>query len=258
MGFEGQSATAVPAPQRPISARIRSRLWPAGRRLRGFSTTALWLLLVFCKPHPAHGQPVPEVAPAATAASSEGWSRRLARSHFDRALELEQRGDIAQALREYTETVAIDSTLGEAYARLGALRERMGDPREAELVYSEGVRLGDDRARSLLARSHLYRAAGRSSLALSDLEAAVELDPTREALEELAHHYVEAQAWSAALAVFRRIASSALVSGNTASLDAARLEVRALRVLAAETDPSTQHAKKHDWVGRALISIARR
>ncbi len=107
---------------------------------------------------------------AGNAASSEGWSRRLARSHFERALELEQRGDIAQALREYTECIAIDSTLGEAYLRLGALRERLGDAREAELVYSEAVRLGDSRSRALLQRSHLHRAAGRSAQARSDLE----------------------------------------------------------------------------------------
>ncbi len=182
----------------------------------------------------------------------------MARSHFERALELEARTDIAQALREYTEAIAIDSTLGDAYVRLGALRERMGDAREAELVYSEAVRLGDSRARALLQRSRLHRAAGRSAQALSDLEVSVELDPNPEALAELAHHYVEAHAWSAALAAYRRIAGSALESGDNASLASARLEVRALRVLAAETDPSTGRAQKHDWVARALISISRR
>jgi tetratricopeptide (TPR) repeat protein len=220
------------------------------------------LLLTLAAARPAHGQPAqiaaPPPVPAAATANAEGWSRRLARSHFERALEHERRGDIAQALREYTETIAIDSTLGEAYSRLGALRERLGDPREAELVYSEGVRLGDSRARALLDRSHLHRAAGQRALALRDLEASVELDPNGPALQELAQHYVEAQAWSAALATCRRIANAALQSGDSAALETARLEVRALRVLAAETDPSTQHAKKHDWVGRALISIARR
>ena len=160
-------------------------------------------------------------------------------------------------MREYTESIAIDSTLGEGYSRLGALRERLGDPREAELVYSEAVRLGDTRARALLDRSHLRRTAGQHALALADLEASVDLEPSRPALAELAQHYVEARAWSAALATFRRIAKSAQIEGDGAGLEVARLEVRALRVLAAETDPSTQHAKKHDWVARALISISR-
>jgi len=189
----------------------------------------------------------------------ESWTRRLANSHYQRATELEQRGDILQALREYSETIAIDSTLGDAYLRLGALRERMGDPREAELIYSEAIRLGDSRAQALVQRSHLHRAAGRSTQAVSDLEAAVELEPNRDALQELAQHYVEAHAWPAALAAFRRIASSALASGDAAAAENARLEVRALRVLAAEADPSTQPpAQKRAWIGRALAHIARR
>ncbi|HEY3256420.1 MAG TPA: hypothetical protein VGJ91_20815 [Polyangiaceae bacterium] len=191
-------------------------------------------------------------------ASRESWSRRLASSHYERATELERRGDIAQALREYSETIAIDSTLGDAYLRLGALRERMGDAREAELIYSEAIRLGDARAQALVQRSHLHRAAGHTQKAVSDLEAAVELEPNREALQELAQHYVEAHAWAAALASFRRIASSAQANGDSAAAETAQLEVRALRVLAAEADPSTQPVKKHDWVGRSLAHIARR
>jgi tetratricopeptide (TPR) repeat protein len=256
----------VPRLQRWNLARIRKRLWAAGRTLRGFFTTARpavstgslrFALALFvagaafaCAPSALAQSPAPATA------SVESWSRRLARSHFERALELEQRGDIAQALREYTESIAVDSTLGEAYVRLGDLRERMGDAREAELVYSEAARLGDSRAHALLQRSHLYRAAGRSREALRDLETSVELDANREALAELAHHYVEAHAWSAALATVRRLAQSALASGDNTTYEAARLEVRALRVLAAETDPSSERVSKHDWVGRALVRIA--
>ena len=265
MAFGGQSATAVPAPQRPNLARFCNRMWSVGRALRGYPTTALRalvLLALLASSSPASAQataasPSPAPSPAA-AASSEGWSRRLARSHYERAVTLDQRGDIAQALREYSESIAIDSTLGDAYLGLGALRERMGDAREAELVYSAALRLGDARARTLLQRSHLHRAAGHRAQALADLEASVELDASREALAELAHHYVEAQAWSAALATFRRIASLAQAAGDNPALETARLEVRALRVLAAETDPSTQRPKRHDWVGRALVNIARR
>jgi len=104
----------------------------------------------------------------------------------------------------------------------------------------------------------LHRAAGRSKQALSDLESAVELEPNREALLELAQHYVEAHAWVAALATFRRIASSAQASGESAVAESARLEVRALRVLAAESDASEEPSKRHDWVGRSLARIARR
>jgi hypothetical protein len=69
---------------------------------------------------------------------------------------------------------------------------------------------------------------------------------------------VEAHAWAAALATFRRIASSAQASGDSAAEGSARLEVRALRVLAAEADPSSAPVRRHDWVGRSLSRIARR
>jgi len=227
-------------------------MWPRGRTSRGPRYTwlgGLCLLLSLSLARPADAQ---------VSAVSESWSRRLAQSHYLRATELERRGDIAQALREYTETIAIDGTLGDAYLRLALLRERMGDIREAELIYAEAIRLGDTRAQALIQRSHLYRAAGRTEKAIADLQAAVELEPKREALQELAQHYVEAHAWAAALAAFRRIAASALESGDSAAAESARLEVRALRVLAAEVDPSTEPVKKHDWVGRALGHIARR
>ena len=225
-------------------------MWPRGRNARGYRHTArralLTLIFVFIAGfgRPAHAQ-----------VAAETWSRRLANSHFQRGVELERRGDIAQALREYTETIATDSTHGAAYLRLGALRERMGDAREAELIYSEAVRLGDVRAQALVQRSHLHRAAGRSAQAVGDLEAAVELEATPQALQELAQHYVEARAWPAALATFRRIASSA--PGSAAS-ESAQLEIRALRILVAEADPITAPVRKHDWVGRALAHMARR
>jgi tetratricopeptide (TPR) repeat protein len=270
--------------------------WAFGRARRGFLTTAAIALGVLAQPHSAHAQatarfadvpaqpgsaPVaaappatspgaPTARPSATPAighaaeapptevAQMGFTRRLAQSHFERAEALERRGDIAQALSEYTQTVGIDSTLGDAYLKLGALRERMGDAREADLVYSEAVQLTDTRSKALVQRSHLRRTAGLGALALNDLEAAAELESSRAILEELARDYVELHAWSAALAVFRRIAASAEQSGDAPGLEMAHLEVRALRVLAAETDPSQERPRRHDWVARALRSIARR
>jgi tetratricopeptide (TPR) repeat protein len=282
MAFAAQSATGVPRPQRRNFHAIYKRAWLSGRALRGFSYTARLALLLLAKSHSVLAEPAarfPDVPPAATKSTTPapapaaappaaaapktpanapgGWSRNLALTHFEHAEELEQRGEIAQALSEYTASLAVDSTLGVAYLRLGSLRERIGDAREAELVYSEAVRLGDTRARALLLRSHLYRAAGQGALALRDLEAAVQLEAERPALEELAHHYVEAHAFSAALFTFRRILASAQQSGDSMGLETARLEVRALSVLVAEADPTTERGKKHDWVGRSLVSIAR-
>src|SRR5450432_3757464 len=137
IGFGTQSATSVPRPQRRIRLGFTAVMWAAGRALRGFSTTAraagatrlvtvgvaavAWLgqpsLARAQSPGPE--QRVASPVAATSAANTKGWSRRLARSHFERALALEQRGDIADALREYTLCIAIDSTLGDAYLRLG-------------------------------------------------------------------------------------------------------------------------------------------
>lgn len=283
----------VPRPQRRNFGRVyqkpATRLCAPARALRGFLTTTLIAFASLAGPALAHAQStgrfadVPSAAPEKAAtpaapavsppppisappsrppASNEppvGFTRRLAQNHFERALVLEERGDVAQALSEYSRAIEIDSTWGDAYLRLGALRERMGDPREADLVYSIAVRLTDTRVRALVQRSHLRRNAGLGADALHDLEAAIAIaDDDRSLLAELAQDYVERHAWSAALAVFRRIASLANESGETEALTHAKLEVRALRVLAAETDATREHGAKHDWVQSALASIARR
>ncbi len=270
--------------------------WATGRALRGFVTTAMIAIGALGRPASAFAQstarfedvpatapekPAPRSAPPVSAppppivpapvsapvsappsANGEppvGFSRRLAQSHLERAEVLEERGDITQALSEYSRTIEIDSTLGDAYLRLGALRERMGDPREADLVYTVAARMNDTRARALVQRSHLRRHAGLGADALRDLEAAVAIDnDNRALLAELAQDYVELHAWSAALALFRRVVALASQSGETETLSTAKLEVQALRVLAAETDPTRERGAKHDWVQSALASIARR
>ncbi len=293
MRFRPESATGVPRRQRANLPVIQRSAWSPGRTLRGWPTTALlaWLLLgqspaALAQPTArfsdastdsasrtsGSGRPAapesPMSAPTATPPTatpptatppppSEGWSRRLALTHFERGAREERSGDITQALREYTESLAIDSTLGEAYLRLGALRERMGDPREAELVYTEATRRGDARARAFWQRSRLLRAEGRSDDAIRDLENAVALEADADSLAELAHHYVEAHAFAAALFTFRRILAYAQNTGNHDAIETARLEVRALSVLAAETDLTGARVPKHDWVGRSLVSIAR-
>jgi len=295
MVFGAESATGVPRLQRPIFGHVYSKLSPASwvprRGLRGFVATALFALGLLLSTVRAAAQatarfddaPTPgseNVAPAAPVAAppapptpsiplvtpanpgatpAVGFTRRLALSHFERAELLDERGEIPLALREYSAAIEIDSTFGDAYLKLGALRERMGDPREADLVYSAATSLPDIRARALVQRSHLRRSAGLGADALRDLETAVELDEDdRALLAELAQDYVELHAWAAALAVFRRISTLASESGDARALESAQLEVRALRVLAAETDPTRERGAKHDWVSRSLASIARR
>ena len=125
--FGVESATGVPRPQRRILAGFVGGAWSRGRKLRGFSTTALCAWLLFGRANgadaepaarfadvPATVTPAPPVAPPVVsrpvaptpppaaivppvaAPPNEGWSRRLARSHFERGEEEERRGDIPQ------------------------------------------------------------------------------------------------------------------------------------------------------------------
>jgi tetratricopeptide (TPR) repeat protein len=182
----------------------------------------------------------------------------LASSYLERGTVFEARGDVALALGEYSHALAVDPSLGEAYLKLGALRERMGDPREAELVYTAATALSAARAQALFARAMLRKHAARTSEALADLETSSELDPAHDTLIELGALYTELRAWPAALAVYRRLLYDAERLGDTHASNETRLEVRALRVLAGETDASKEHGSPHDWVRLALSSIAKR
>jgi len=205
-------------------------------------------------PRAEQSAPQPEAKPSAP----EGFVRRLARAHLQRGLELDRRGDIPQALTEYNASLSLDPSFPEAYLALGGLRARMGDLREAELVYSKATAVSEARPSALLARARLRRQSGLREQAQRDLEGAVESNPERAALEELARSYVEGHAWCAALGVYRRIAAATAIDHDNAAHEAAAVEVQALRVLAAETDPTREPVARHDWIGRAFRSIAER
>ena len=284
MGYRTKSATGVPRQQAADSRHFLALLWFRRRDLRGFvTTTCAASALAFSVPAAAvPSARFPDIPSASTAASSpaptprpvvptlsaapvprtpspsEGFVRRLARAHLERGQELDQRGDITQALREYSVSLALDPSFGDAYLALGGLRARMGDVREAELVYGLATTLSDVRPRALLARARLRRETHELEGAQRDLEGAVEGNAEREALEELARSYVEQHAWCAALGVYRRIAATTLTENDAAAHKTALLEVQALRVLAAETDSTREPRPRHDWLGRALAHIAQR
>ena len=175
-----------------------------------------------------------------------------------RALELAHRGDSELALTEYTEAIRLDPSFGDAYLGLGALREARGDLREAERVYDLGVKLPSSRATALDRRARVRRALGRQDDAFRDLEESVAIEPNRARLRALAEWYVERRTWPAALVAWRRLLSL-LGDEPSAERDEARVQVKALSVLAADSDPVISGAT-HDsgWVRRSLANIAKR
>jgi tetratricopeptide (TPR) repeat protein len=197
------------------------------------------------------------IATVATDARAESFVRRLAERALERGVAQEARGDIAQALTSYDEAVRTDSTLGAAAMRLGGLRERMGDPAEAELLYTHALSAPETSADAYYARSQLRSLAQRRPEALADLAASVALSPRPERVRVLAGWYVEARLWPAALAMWRALAAHAEATGDQAELREARLTVAALSWLANDTDPVLAGATSTDWVRRSLARSAR-
>jgi tetratricopeptide (TPR) repeat protein len=158
---------------------------------------------------------------------------------------------------DYNDAVRMDPSFGAAYIGLGSVRELLRDWQEADRVYSIAARLPDSKAEALARRSNVRRALGRDKDAFLDLEAAVSESPNRRWLRILGDWYVERRAWLAALTVWRRFLAEAEREGSS-DRDEARLRVRALAVLAGETDPVLSGSDHPSWIRRSLAHIAAR
>lgn len=216
-------------------------------------------------PAPTPKSPTLPVAPPSTVApqpakpivANETWARRAARNQIERAEARLRRGDTSLALVDYNEAVRMDPTFGAAYLGLGAVRELLRDWNEADRVYSIAARLPDSKAEALARRSGVRRALGRDADAFQDLEAAVSESPNRRWLRNLGDWYVERRAWLAALTVWRRFLAEAEREGSS-DRDEARLRVKALAVLAGETDPVLGGSDHPSWVRRSMAHVASR
>ncbi len=202
-------------------------------------------------------EPRPAAVEKAKPPAREPWGRSAARERLRRALEHGGRGDTAQALADLYEATRFDPSFGEAYLALGKLREQTGDLAEAARVYDAASRLPSVRAEALYGRARVAKSLGHDRDAFRDLEASVEIEPSRERLELLAEWYVARRAWPAALVAWRRVL--ALLDGEPgAARELARLRVRALVLLAADADPVVAGAGHHGgWVRRSLAQMAR-
>jgi tetratricopeptide (TPR) repeat protein len=228
-------------PRALLSWALVPSLWISGHAACGRAATALALALTLL----------------AWPAGAQSFVRNLATRALERGIAQEARGDIAQALTSYDEAVRTDSTLGRAAMRLGALRERMGDRAEAELLYTHAISSADAGADAYYARALLRSGSQRRREALSDLAESVALSPQPERLRLLGTWYVEARLWPAALAVWRALLADAEASGNETELREARLTVTALSWLASDSDPVLAGSSSEDWARRSLSSAAR-
>lgn len=183
-----------------------------------------------------------------------GMAAELTRQGHEHA----QRGDEEVAIRRFVEAIQLDSTYGPAYLELAAARERAGDFGEAERTYNVAIERVAGFAAAFRGRAALHGRLGQGDEQLADLEMAARLAETPDVLRDLAQRYVEAHAWPAALAVYRRSGALAEKLGDERAMHDASVHVRALSILAGELDPVSSGASSPNWVRRAEASVARR
>ncbi|HMR76299.1 MAG TPA: tetratricopeptide repeat protein, partial [Polyangiaceae bacterium] len=162
------------------------------------------------------------------------------------------------ALRLYTEAVRMDPSYGPAFLGLGELRAALGDPDEAERVFALALGLPTASADAYAARARLRYRRGDMDGAVTDMEASLAVAPgDAPRLLQLAGWHVARQGWAAALVSWRRLLVLYERTDQSSAADHARTQVRALTVLAAESDPVHGIGGAHpSWVRRALARIA--
>ncbi len=190
----------------------------------------------------------------------KSWATRAAMEYVHQAERRVANSDLAGALRAYTDAIQMDPSYGPAYLGIGGLRERMADFVEAERVYSVALRLRGVANIALARRALLRHRLGRKAAAFADLEKAVQRGRSAGMHGRiLAGWYVERQAWPAALALWRRILAEHDSDPESDQAREARVQVHALTLLAATSDPVVVGGADHpSWVRRALASMARR
>ena len=149
------------------------------------------------------------------------------------------------AARRYTEALSLDPTCADAYLGLGALRQRLGDSREAERVFSTALSHTPDLREALAGRARARRALGNMSAADADLEAYLGAAEDRDGdgrdervLRELAGWYADEGNTVAQLATWRRLLTRAERGGVSQALRGeARVTVHALEWIVGGLDP---------------------
>ncbi len=158
------------------------------------------------------------------------------------------------AVARYMDALGLEPQHEEAWLGLGALRLRMGEPREAERVYDAALRRVPTLARALCGRARARWAEGRRGEAEADLEAYTRDATDTDALRELAGWYGADGRTPAQLAAWRRLLATA---ADEASAHEARRMVRALVILVDAADPVASPPTR-DPTRRGLAAIARR
>ncbi len=165
-------------------------------------------------------------------------------------------GDEEVALRRYTDALELDPTCEACYLGLGSLREKRADWGEADRVYTAGLVRRVAPAPLLAARARARWAGGRRAEAASDLEEAMDRDPTAEGLRRLIAYEGELHRAPGQLRAARRLLALGEAQGDATLVREARVLVAALVIVADSLDPVARPVKP-DAARRALARAAR-
>jgi tetratricopeptide (TPR) repeat protein len=182
----------------------------------------------------------------------------------DASVELVREGRVHEAAHEddaaarrYTEALQIDPANADAYLGLGQVRLRMGEPREAERVYTVALEHLPQLHKAREGRAHARWSLGHHDEAEQDLEAYAVEDSDPSGFRDLAGWYGEDGRAPAQLATWRRLLALSAQMGDVALSREARLMVRALQIVVGPADPASAPLQD-DATRKALARIARR
>jgi tetratricopeptide (TPR) repeat protein len=165
-------------------------------------------------------------------------------------------GNEEVAIRRYSEALALDGTCEPCFLGLGALREKRGDLKEAERVYSAALLRRADFPDVRIARARVRWRLERREDAVADLEEAAARTPRADVFRELVSKYRELRQVPAQLRAARQLLSFAEHAQDDALAQEARVLVTALVLVAGPTDPVAQPTTP-DHVRRALARATR-
>lgn len=188
--------------------------------------------------------------------AEESWATTRARELVSSGTRSEAGGQTANAIEMYRRALEIDATYEPAYAALGSLRERLGDPEEAERTYAAAIDHVLAPVDVLVSRARLRARTDRVDDAMLDLQAALRHRPSDPALwRTLATTALSHNRLPIALAAYRRLAMLERDLGNIEEERAARVKAIAIARVVGEADPAAGGAHLGE-VRRIIAQVA--
>jgi tetratricopeptide (TPR) repeat protein len=166
-------------------------------------------------------------------------------------------GDDHRAVRLFTEAIALDRSLGDAYVGLARVRMKLGDAREAERALSAGLVHAPLHDALYESRARARRALGWHGDAIADMHEYATRVSTIEVWETYADFCGEGGQFPAQLAAWRRLADLAdKLQREELQLKARRIGT-ALQLLVDTADPVLAPGLA-DPSRQAMASLAKR